>query len=179
LRSRSRLPSRSPELRYEPFAERHLELVEPLLADPEFLRFTRVPVPVPAEFARAWLAAYETGRGEGTKEAFAILEGEDLLGLVMAPRIDSGTLTAELGYGVVPAARGRGVATESLRFLTEWALGERKMVRLELMISVDNEASKRVAERCGYVLEGVLRSVYFKQGLRADTELWSRLATDH
>jgi RimJ/RimL family protein N-acetyltransferase len=39
-------------------------------------------------------------------------------------------------------------------------------LRVELWIDVLNEPSKRVAERCGYVREGVLRSVYFKQGRR-------------
>jgi RimJ/RimL family protein N-acetyltransferase len=52
------------------------------------------------------------------------------------------------------------------------------MLRLELMISVENAGSKKVAERCGYVREGVLRSAYVKPGLREDTEIWSRLATD-
>lgn len=52
------------------------------------------------------------------------------------------------------------------------------MLRLELLISVANEASKRVATRAGYVREGVLRSLYLKPGVREDTEIWSRLATD-
>ena len=39
-------------------------------------------------------------------------------------------------------------------------------------------ASKRVAERNGYVLDGVLRSLWFKGDLREDTEIWSRLPTD-
>lgn len=49
------------------------------------------------------------------------------------------------------------------------------MLRLELAIDVENAPSKRVAERCGYEREGVLRSVHVKQGIRADVELWSRL----
>jgi len=36
----------------------------------------------------------------------------------------------------------------------------------------------RVAERCGYIREGVLRSSFVKPGRREDTEIWSRLATD-
>jgi len=52
------------------------------------------------------------------------------------------------------------------------------MQRLTLIIDVDDPASKRVAERRGYSREGVLRSSYFKQGRRADVELWSRLARD-
>ena len=46
------------------------------------------------------------------------------------------------------------------------------------MISVENQASKVVAERAGYVREGVLRSLYVKEGLREDHELWSRLSSD-
>ena len=41
--------------------------------------------------------------------------------------------------------------------------------RVELHIDPENEASIRVAERCGYVREGVLRSLHFKEHLRGDT----------
>ena len=79
---------------------------------------------------------------------------------------------------MAPAARGRGVGTKALRLLTEWAFGERGLLRLELMISIDNQASKIVAERAGYVREGVLRSLYVKEGVREDHELWSCLPSD-
>jgi RimJ/RimL family protein N-acetyltransferase len=70
------------------------------------------------------------------------------------------------------------VGTAALRLLTEWGFTERGLVRLELMISVGNEASKIVAERAGYVREGVLRSLYVKEGVREDHELWSCLPSD-
>lgn len=161
----------------ELFSEKHVPGVEALLDDPGVLRFTRVPEPVPEGFASGWVARYEEARRDGTREAFAIVENGEFLGLALAPTIDRATLTAELGYVVTPAARGRGIATEALRRLTEWALGE-GMLRIELLISVDNVASQKVAERCGYVREGVLRSAYVKPGRREDTEIWSRLATD-
>jgi RimJ/RimL family protein N-acetyltransferase len=47
-----------------------------------------------------------------------------------------------------------------------------------LRIEVENEPSICVAERAGFVREGVLRSVHFKQGQRADIAVYSRLATD-
>jgi RimJ/RimL family protein N-acetyltransferase len=150
-----------------------------MLDDADMLRFARVPEPVPAGFAQTWLERYQEARSSGTREAFAIVGDDgDFLGLALAPSIDRETLTAELGYAVAPAARGRGVAVEALRQLTEWAFGELGMRRLELLISVDNAASKKVAERCGYVREGVLRSAYFKQGRRENTEIWSRLPSD-
>lgn len=150
-----------------------------MLGDPDVVRFTRIPEPVPSGFARSWLAAYEEARRAGTREAFAIVDDAGgFLGVAVAPRIDRETRTAELGYITAPEARGRGVATEALRQLTEWAFAELRMERLELLISVGNPASKRVAERVGYVREGVLRSLWFKQGLREDTEIWSRISRD-
>jgi RimJ/RimL family protein N-acetyltransferase len=166
--------------RLVPFGEEHLGELEEMLDDADLLRFTRVPEPVPPGFAHTWLQRYEDGRRDATREAFAVVddEGGEFLGLALAVEYDLDKRTAELGYVVAPAARGRGVATEALRQLTDWAFAELDMLRLELVISAANEASKKVAERCGYVREGTLRSLYFKQGVWEDTEIWSRLATD-
>jgi RimJ/RimL family protein N-acetyltransferase len=162
----------------ELFGERHLADMAALLDDADVQRFTRVPVPVPDGFARAWFGAYEDGRRTGERELFAIVDGAEFLGLAMVMGIDREAQEAELGYVVAPAARGRGVATAALHALTEWAFATLGLLRVELLISVDNDASSRVAEGAGYVREGVLRSVHFKQGMRADFELWSRLPSD-
>ena len=166
-------------IRLEPLAESHLEAVAAVVDDPDVQRFTRVPVPAPRDYARSWLARYEEGRRDGSREAFAIVDAEgEFVGLALAPRIDREAREVELGYIVAPSARGRGVATGGLRLLTDWAFGELGALRIELLIDVDNEPSKRVAERSGYVREGVLRSTYLKQDLRSDTEIWSRLPGD-
>jgi RimJ/RimL family protein N-acetyltransferase len=151
-----------------------------MLGDPEMLRFTRVPEPVPADFAETWFERYERGRADGTRMNFAIVEGPEsrFAGFAVAPVIDTEAATCELGYGVASWARGRGVATAALRALTTWAFTELDMLRLELLIDVDNPGSQRVAENCGYQLEGVLRSMYVKPGRRTDTQIWSRLVTD-
>ena len=157
----------------------HLAHVEALLDDPEILRFTRVPEPPPAGFAESWLNRYEEARRDGTREGFAAFDrGDAFVGLGLVPRIDREAREVELGYIVAPAARGRGVATEILRQLTRWAFAEAGAARIYLMIDVENPASERVAERCGYVREGVLRSAHVKQGKRADVGLWSRLPSD-
>ena len=165
-------------IRLEPLDSSYLDGLAAVAADPDVRRFTRVPDPVPPGFPETWLGRYEEGRLEGTREGFAILgDGGEFLGVAVVPRLDRDTLTAELGYVVVREARGRGVATEALRLLTEWAFAS-GIVRIELLISVDNPASKRVAQRCGYVREGVLRSLHVKQDVREDTEIWSRLVDD-
>jgi RimJ/RimL family protein N-acetyltransferase len=167
------------EIRLEPLSAAHADAVRPMFDDQDSLRFTRIPEPPPPGFFEQWLGSYAEGRAAGTREGFAVVDGGgELVGLALAPHIARAEGEAELGYVVHPAARGRGVATRALTRLTEWALGELGLERVELRISTANEASKRVAERCGYVREGVLRSTYVKPGRREDVEVWSRLATD-
>ena len=165
-------------MRLEPFAEAHIPLLDELLGDPDTLRWTRIPEPPPHDFGRDWTSRYEAGRRAGTQEGFAALDDDGrFLGLALVPSIDREAGEAELGYMVAPSARGRGVATAILRKLTAWAFAE-GIQRCELIISVGNTGSERVAERAGYVLEGTLRSIHLKQGKREDVTVWSRLPTD-
>lgn len=166
-------------IRLEPLSAEHVDGLDALAQDPEVQRNTYVPSPPPADFAQSWLERYEQGREDGTREGFAIVDAEDgsFLGIAVAVRIDKEANEAELGYILAPEARGRGAATEGLRLLTEWGF-ERGWERLELRGDADNEASRRVAERCGYTLEGILRSVYFKEGRRSDMFIYSRLPSD-
>jgi RimJ/RimL family protein N-acetyltransferase len=168
-----------PSVRLVPFDETHLAGVAGMLGDPDVLRFTRVPEPTPDDFPREWLARYEQGRRDGTREAFAAVDADGrFLGLALAPEIDREEREAELGYMVAPEARGRGVASEIVDQLTRWAFDEAGVLRVRLVIDVANAASRRVAERCGYVREGVMRSIHFKGEIRIDAELWSRLPSD-
>jgi RimJ/RimL family protein N-acetyltransferase len=168
-----------PSVRLEPVSEAHLEDITLLLADADAMRFTRIPEPLPDGFARTWLERYEEGRADGSREAFAALTADGTFaGLGLAPAIDLVAREAKLGYMLVPGARGRGLATAILRLLTDWAFGELGILRAELIIDVENAASRRVAERCGYVLEGVRRSAHLKAGRRIDAEIWSRVASD-
>jgi RimJ/RimL family protein N-acetyltransferase len=168
------------DIRLEPLGESHLAAVAEMLKDDDVLRYTRVPVPVPPGFEREWLEFYDEGRSQGKREAFAAVDADDgsFLGLGLAFSIDREGRQLELGYVVAPQARGRGVGTRTLELLTEWAFSELDALRIELWISAGNAPSKRVAERAGYRYEGTLRSYHFKQEIREDFEVWSRLASD-
>jgi RimJ/RimL family protein N-acetyltransferase len=163
----------------KPLGPEHVEDLDAIALDPLTQRFTYVPSPPPPGFGRSWLDRYEQGRRDGSREAFAIVDADDgaFLGIALAVRIDTEARETELGYIVAAEARGRGAATEGVRLLTDWALAQ-GMQRIELRIDAENEASQRVAERCGYVREGALRSVYFKDGRRTDVIVYSRLPTD-
>jgi RimJ/RimL family protein N-acetyltransferase len=168
-----------PDVCLVPFTGAHLDDFATLTGDPDVLRYTRFPDPPDPGFAAAWWARYQRGRADRTCEAFAIVDGDDaFLGLALAPHIDRKAGEAELGYVVARGARGRGIATEAVRRLTRWAFEEQGLERLTLIVDVANVASQKVAERCGYVRDGVLRNAYVKPGIRADTIIYSRLPSD-
>ena len=167
------------DVRIERLDERWVDEVATLVADPEVRRFTRIAEPPPEGFAHTWISAYEAGRRDGTRDGFAAVERDGrFVGLGLAPHIDRAAGELELGYIVDRAARGRGVATRILDLLTQWAFEEVEAQRVYLIIDVENPASARVAERCGYQREGIMRSIHVKQGQRADAGLWSRLPGD-
>ena len=82
---------------------------------------------------------------------------------------------AAIGYWLAPHARGRGVATRAVRLIFPLGIRGSASSRLELTCGPDNGASQRVAERCGFTREGVLRSHIPFKGARRDTVVFSLL----
>jgi RimJ/RimL family protein N-acetyltransferase len=149
-------------------------------SDPDSARFTYIPTEPDAGFLERWLGRYEDGWRDGDRAGFAVrtVDGGAAIGFAAFVHLDLEGRQGEIGYVVDPAVRGRGTATRSVMMLTRWGLDGLGLERIELRIDPANTASLRVAERCGYRLEGVLRSVAFKEGLRSDVAVWSRLASD-
>src|SRR3954468_6218017 len=100
------------DVRLEPMSDVHLAGIEALVADPEVLRFTRVPTPVPEGFAQRWIDRYAASREAGAQEGFAALGADGtFLGLALVPELDRAGRQAELGYIVAAGQRGRGAGT--------------------------------------------------------------------
>jgi RimJ/RimL family protein N-acetyltransferase len=166
-------------VRLEPLDERYVFDFERLIADPEVVRNTRVPTNVEAGFGATWLDRYVHGWRDGSRAGFAVLsEADEFLGFVGIVDLDLDRQQGEIGYVVTREARGRGVAGRALRLVSDWALGDLGLERVELHIEPGNEPSIRVAERIGYVREGVLRSVHFKDDHRQDIAMYSLLRSD-
>ncbi len=163
----------------EPLAQRHAPVFAGLVQDPEIRRFTMVPNRPDRKFVTNWIARYERGWGEGSRAGFAILDhAGEIVGFATIFGLEEPGGEAEIGYFVAPEARGRGVAGRAVALLTRWGFDTLGLERIELRIDSENGASTRVAERAGYRLDGVLRSKHFKEGLRTDLGVWSRLRSD-
>lgn len=85
---------------------------------------------------------------------------------------------AEVGYVINPAFSGRGVATEALMAVLDYAFNELKLHRVEAKYIYGNDASRRVMEKCSMTFEGILRGyMYIKREFR-DIGICSILADE-
>ncbi|MFD1574096.1 GNAT family N-acetyltransferase [Agromyces cerinus subsp. nitratus] len=85
----------------------------------------------------------------------------------------------ELSYQLYdPAQAGRGYVTEAVQLLVDHLFGTKKKHRIQLVIVPENGASRRIAEKCGFMYEGVARGAFFNAGTNHDVAVYSLLRTD-
>ncbi|EYR62020.1 ribosomal protein acetyltransferase [Actinotalea ferrariae CF5-4] len=73
---------------------------------------------------------------------------------------------------------GRGFVTEAVQLLVDYLFATKKEHRIHLVIVPENSASRRIAEKCGFVPEGTVRGAFFNDGRNQDVLLYSLLRTD-
>jgi RimJ/RimL family protein N-acetyltransferase len=68
--------------------------------------------------------------------------------------------SAEFGYFVVKEYEGRGIVSSSVRLVLPFAFVAMGLRKVQIRCSGNNLRSQRVATRCGFILEGVLRNMF-------------------
>ena len=85
----------------------------------------------------------------------------------------------EIGYWIRSDATGKGIATEAAARITDIAFSELGLHRVTLRIAVGNRPSERIAEKLGYVHEGLLREEVLVRGTWLDHTLWAMLEDEY
>ncbi|WP_042423592.1 GNAT family N-acetyltransferase [Streptacidiphilus anmyonensis] len=146
--------------------------------DPEIQRWHVRRADSVAEAAE-WVAGWRGGWAAESEASWAVVDaGSDgLLGRAALKGLNFADGTAHVAYWTVPAARGRGVGPRAVEAMAAWAF-DAGFQRLELGHAVANTASCRVAEKCGFSLEGVRRSVWLHADGRHDAHIHARCAAE-
>ncbi len=149
--------------------------------DPEISRWTRVPFPYGTSDARVYLLQRHDIVHAGTAAPFAIVAAEDLdhlLGSISLLRFSWEHARAEVGYWLAKAPRGQGHVTRAVRLITRWGFDNLGLERIDLLAATENPASQRVAERCGFAQEAILRSYLLGRDGRQDMVAYGLLARE-
>ncbi len=83
-----------------------------------------------------------------------------------------------IGYWLAGHARGRGVMTACVKTLTDFALCELDLNRVEIRCAVGNAPSRAIPERLGYETEGVAREDMVVGGRVIDLIVYAALARE-
>lgn len=159
-------------LRLRPYREGDVNDVLEASKDPEMLRWM-IWATQPPEQAREFCTRIAHEAPE-QKICFAVEVDGRCSGSVALQRADWSTDKCEIGYWIAPWARGHGYASEAVRMSVTYGFG-RGLRRVELLAATGNTASQKVAERTGFVREGVLRQALVLPDGRADAVVYGLL----
>jgi RimJ/RimL family protein N-acetyltransferase len=124
--------------------------------------------------AANWIGTTQNGHADGSMYDFAIVSGDGrYLGGCGLNQISRFNAVANLGYWVRTSATGRGVAVRAVKLLSDWALRNTDLNRLEILAAVENVRSQRVAEKAGAHRDGVLKKRLMLHGRTTDAVLYS------
>jgi RimJ/RimL family protein N-acetyltransferase len=145
--------------------------------DPDLAETAWLPVPFPCprevairtvqEFQQGWQSRF------GLTLVIATPRDDDLRGVLHLAARSHGV--GEIAYGVAPPYRRQGVATRAVKLLTDWAFTQLGLTRLEIVVmagGIYGLASRRVAEKAGFVYEATRRSHLPATGSTYDDPLY-------
>jgi ribosomal-protein-alanine N-acetyltransferase len=161
-----------------PWTEQDLPALEQASHDPYIPATTSVPSPYTHAEALKWLERQQQRVLENVGLPFCIADAQTdepmgFIGLWLST-LSQGR--ASFGYWIIPNARQRGIASAALRLLSRWTFEQLPVARLELWVEPWNTASQRVAERAGFLREGVLHSYIEVEKTRRDVIMYARIA---
>ncbi|GAB95952.1 hypothetical protein KILIM_029_00620 [Kineosphaera limosa NBRC 100340] len=139
--------------------EGDVEAIVAQCIDPQMVRWTTVPRPYGPDAARSYLAMIAQAWSRDDGQRFWAIEWVDDAGnprfgggIDLRPR---GSGSAEVGYGLHPDARGRGLMVRALRLACQWWF-DSGGARVYWFANAGNEPSWRVARACGFTRHGDL-----------------------
>ena len=173
--------ARGEELRLRQPEPRDIDAIVATCCDPETVRWTTVPHPYQRSDAEFFVGEHARDSWTNGKGAvFAIVNAADAYVGSMELRLSPvDLLLADVGFMTAPHVRGRGYVPAALDAVCVWGFRALGLVRVEWRAEAGNIASRRAAEKAGFVFEGTIRSTLTRRdGTRADAWLAARLATD-
>jgi RimJ/RimL family protein N-acetyltransferase len=88
-------------------------------------------------------------------------ETGEIIGGIGIHRINYAMRNAEVGYWIGKPYRGTGLMVEAMQAMLRFAFGDLKLKRVYAQVFVENIASQKLVEKCGFTLEGRLRSTHW------------------
>ena len=157
-----------------------LEILE-LRCNPETMKYIPRPLTKTKEDAIEHIDTIEPKiiNNEGINWAITLKDNPKLIGLIGLYRIKPEHHRAEIGYMILPEFNGRGIVTESIKLVLDYAFYDLKLHSVEAIIDPANLGSEKVLLKTGFVKEGHFIENEYYEGKFLDAAVYSLLDRNH
>jgi ribosomal-protein-serine acetyltransferase len=115
-------------------------------------------------------------RNEEMEFVFTMLYKGGIVGLIGLRIVDKINRKSEIGYWIAESFQKKGIVSKSVRGILGFAFNERGMNRVQIKCAVQNEPSRRIPQRLGFLFEGIEREgELLLNGEFTDLEVYSLL----
>jgi RimJ/RimL family protein N-acetyltransferase len=128
--------------------------------------------------AREYISIAQARWVEHTYYALAITRNQEILGACTLSSIHPIFRFCNLGYWVRSSCHGQGIAGRAAQLAARFAFETLGLIRVEIVIAVENYASMRVAEKINAHDEGILLNRMIVGKSIHDAHMYSLLPSD-
>lgn len=122
----------------------------------------RMPFPYTEESAEWWLNMVAGQEGKDGVFRAILADGVIVGNISVEKKSDVYSKDAEIGYLLLTRHWSQGIMTEAVRQICTAAFSQLDLIRITGLVYEPNQASRRVLEKNGFALEGIMKNAVFK-----------------
>lgn len=159
-----------------------MEDIAAMVSDPEVAKYDWYePMSDTEKIKKIFLDDYEESYREKEEITWGIVEkkSDRFIGVVNLSDFDTYNKKCEIGYYLNRNFWNKNYMTQSVKEVVKFTFKKTDMNRIEAFITVGNDASVRMLEKCGFSYEGCVRERDFIKGDFVDSVIMAILRRDH
>lgn len=144
-----------------------------ILNNPNFIFFRVEPKSIEEEIK--FLRQNAEKRRKNISHNYSILYANKLIGGCGISINQHRKYIGEIGYFIDEKYWGKGIATRAVKLLEKIGFNKLGLKRIEILMDIKNVASRRVAIKCGYKKEGIMKKAVKNRGKLRDVYLYAKV----
>lgn len=134
-----------------------------------------VPYMLTSDDFTLYLKNCQSYNQQGLEYSYNIFENDDIVGRIGLSPINKANKIANIGYWLAAGATSKGIITNAVKKMLHIGFTELQLNRLEIKAAVENYKSRAIAEKSGFIFEGILRQAELVNNRYYDLALFSLL----
>ena len=152
-----------------------------LRSDPDAMKYIQRPFPKNLDDIIKFIQTLDEDFEAGRSMLWAIIfePTNELAGTIAFYKIQPENFRAEIGYMLFPKFWGKGLMSKCIKLVLDFGFNELNFHSVEAHINPENEGSRKILQKFGFVSEAYFRENFFYNGEFLDSEVFSLLKSEY